>query len=119
MSVLELQPSGLAMLYPGEGGGDHSAPRLLIPNVFSVLETSLQGGPISVHVPMPGMDLEDLQVVRHVNINGEPAQGSTLVRAPAASSSLRGGAISVGFALCVPGPPLSKGELLKDAAQRI
>jgi hypothetical protein len=96
MSALELQPSGLAMLPAGVGGGDDSAPRLLTPSVFSVLQTSLLGGTISVHVPVPGMDLEDLQVVRHVNINGEPAEGSTLVRA-VASCCRHGGVVECGF----------------------
>ena len=42
MSTLELQPSGLALLPAGVGGGDDSAPWVLIPSVFSVLQTSLQ-----------------------------------------------------------------------------
>jgi len=62
----------------------------------------MQGGPISVHVPVPGMDLEDLQVVRDVDMNGEPDEGATLVRDILPSSSglsscsrPRGGATSV------------------------
>ena len=47
----------------------------------------MQGGPISVHVPVPGMDLEDLQVVRDVDMNGEPDEGATLVRDILPSSS--------------------------------
>ena len=48
---------------------------------------AMQGGPISVHVPVPGMDLEDLQVVRDVDMNGEPDEGATLVRVILPSSS--------------------------------
>jgi hypothetical protein len=79
ISTLEIQPSGLAVL-PAAAAADGVA-RLLIPSVFSVLSTPLAGGLVSIHVPVPGMDLEDMQVLPDVDLfTGEPSAGTTLVR---------------------------------------
>jgi hypothetical protein len=50
--------------------------------VFAVLSSSLHGGDVSVHTPVPNMDLEDIQVVHNTRLTGEPHNGSTLVREP-------------------------------------